>query len=103
MKELIEVFKMNEISIEARCNIIIKLGRAIDDQMGMNITKPIVLELVEQLKLQPKVSVSDEEIKELFFDFAGDLQIIDYSKQTERAEQYVSKLRTIFSNQLNPK
>ena len=46
MKEIIEVFRMNEIDPKTRAKIIVKLGRAINDQMGMNITESIVYELV---------------------------------------------------------
>lgn len=49
MKELIEVFRMNEVSIEARCRIIIQLGHAINAEFGMNLTEPLVYELVKQL------------------------------------------------------
>lgn len=49
MRELIEVFRMTEISIPVRCKIIIQLGRAINDERGMNITEPLVYELVKCL------------------------------------------------------
>lgn len=49
MKELIDVFRMNEISVETRCKIIVQLGRAINNQHCMNITEPLVYELVKQL------------------------------------------------------
>lgn len=49
MKELIEVFRMVEIEPKTRAKIIIKLGRAVNDQMGMNISEPIVYELVKLL------------------------------------------------------
>ena len=49
MHELIEVFRMNEVSIATRCKIIIKLGRTINDEHGMNITEPLVYELVKLL------------------------------------------------------
>jgi len=49
MKELIEVFRMNEVSISVRCRIIIKLGHAINAEHGMNITEPLVYELVKLL------------------------------------------------------
>lgn len=54
MKELIEVFKMDEVSIDVRCRIIIKLGQAINFQYGMNITEPIVYELVKLLDPENK-------------------------------------------------
>jgi myosin-crossreactive antigen len=49
MKELIEVFRMNEIDPKIRARIIIKLGKAINDKMSMNTTEPIVFELVKLL------------------------------------------------------
>ncbi len=49
MKELIEVFIMNEVSVGVRCKIIIKLGNAINAEHGMNITESLVYELVKQL------------------------------------------------------
>ena len=49
MNELIAVFRMNEVSIDVRCRIIIKLGHAINAQYAMNITEPLVYELVKQL------------------------------------------------------
>ena len=54
MKELIEVFRMNEISVASRCRIIIQLGHAINAQFSMNITEPIVYELVKQLDPENK-------------------------------------------------
>ena len=52
MKEIIEVFRMNEVDPKIRAKIIIKLGRGINDQMGMNLTEPIVYELVKLLDPQ---------------------------------------------------
>lgn len=49
MKELIEVFRMNEVNPKTRARIIIKLGIAINQEHGMNITEPLVYELVKQL------------------------------------------------------
>ena len=49
MHDLIEVFRMSEISAEVRARIIVKLGRAINDTYAMNITEPLVYELVNML------------------------------------------------------
>lgn len=49
MKSLIEVFRMNEVDPKTRAKIIIQLGRAINAQYAMNITEPLVYELVKQL------------------------------------------------------
>lgn len=59
MKEIIEVFRMNEIDPKIRSRIIIKLGKAINDQMGMNIAEPIVYELVKLLDSENDI-LSDE-------------------------------------------
>ena len=56
MKELIEIFRMNEIKKETRIRLLKKLGMAINDQHGMNLTEAVVYELV--LLLDP-----DDEIK----------------------------------------
>ena len=49
MKELIEVFRMTEVPVPVRVRIIIQLGFAINAEYAMNITEPIVYELVKQL------------------------------------------------------
>lgn len=49
MKELIEVFRMNEIKAITRANIIIELGDLINLQYTMNLTEPVVYELVKEL------------------------------------------------------
>jgi len=46
MKDLIEVFRMDELDRETRARVIIKLGDAINSTHGMNITEDIVYELV---------------------------------------------------------
>ena len=46
MKELIELFRMNEIDPKTRAKIIIQLGSAINDEHAMNITEALVYELV---------------------------------------------------------
>lgn len=49
MKSIIDVFRMEEVSKETRAKIIIKLGRAINDEYAMNITEGLVFELVSIL------------------------------------------------------
>lgn len=49
MKALIDVFRMKEISALTRIRIIKKLGKAINDDIGMNITGELVDELVTLL------------------------------------------------------
>lgn len=46
---LIDVFRMEEIQKKTRAKLIIKLGTAINDSFGMNLTEPLVYELVEIL------------------------------------------------------
>lgn len=55
MKELIEVFRMTEVSPQVRASIIIKLGALINREHASNITEPIVYELVKQLDPNNKV------------------------------------------------
>lgn len=55
MKSLIEVFRMEEISNKAKANIIVKLGNAINAQYGMNITEPLVAELVYQIDSEHEI------------------------------------------------
>lgn len=58
MKDLIEVFRMNEIDSKTRAKIIIKLGNAINAEYSMNITEPLVLELVKVLDPENPICTS---------------------------------------------
>jgi hypothetical protein len=58
MQALIDVFRMNEISVETRIRIIKQLGEAINADMSMNITEPLVYELV--LALDPSDEISSD-------------------------------------------
>ena len=49
MNDLIEVFRMSEVSAEVRARIIVKLGIAINHTYASNITEPLVYELVKLL------------------------------------------------------
>lgn len=49
MKELIEIFRMDELSKENRVRLIIKMGILINNQYGGNITEAVVYELVKLL------------------------------------------------------
>jgi hypothetical protein len=51
MQAIIDIYRMNEISVPTRVSIIKKLGHAINNQFGNNITEPLVYELV--LSLDP--------------------------------------------------
>ena len=46
MESLIQIFRMNEIDSKTRIKILKQLGHAINFQHGMNITEPLVYELV---------------------------------------------------------
>ena len=59
MKELIDIFRMTEISKETRIEIIIKLGDGINREHGMNLTEPLVYELVKALDPKNKL-LTDE-------------------------------------------
>ncbi len=56
---LIEIFRMTEISASVRANLIIGLGKVINNENGMNITEPIVYELVKIL--EPDNSILKDE------------------------------------------
>jgi len=59
MQEIIDIFRMEEIPPKTRAKIIIKLGVAINSKMGMNITEPLVYELVKILDCNNDI-LSDE-------------------------------------------
>ena len=61
MQALIEVFRMVEVTPKTRVRIIIQLGKAINMEHGMNVTEPLVYELVKQLEPE------NEEIKSEYY------------------------------------
>ena len=63
MQSLIDVFRMTEVSNKVRANIIIKLGRAINAEYAMNITEPLVAELVYQLDAQHEIFINEMYLK----------------------------------------
>jgi len=63
MKELIDVFKMDVLPGNIRARVIIKLGRAIDNEHGMSLTGPIVFELVSILDPQNELLKDEDFIK----------------------------------------
>ena len=63
MRSIIEVFRMTEISKNTRANIIVKLGRAINDQYAMNVTEPLVAELVYQLNPEHEILKDEHYLK----------------------------------------
>lgn len=54
MSDLITVFRMTELSVETRINIIIKLGQLINMQYAANVTEAIVDELISALRKEPQ-------------------------------------------------
>jgi len=59
MESIIQIFRMSELSVETRIKIIIKLGIAMNNQMGMNITEALIYELV--LALDPENEIQNDE------------------------------------------
>lgn len=68
MKELIEVFRMEELSPQTRIKILKELGRLMNFQYAANITEPVIRELIYLLeqKIKPQSNFKDdlEELKE---------------------------------------
>lgn len=50
---MIEVFRMDELSIETRIRVIQKLAAALNYQFGANWTEEVEAELIEILKNKP--------------------------------------------------
>lgn len=76
MKELIEIFRMEEIKKETRARLIIKLGRGINDQMGTNLTEAVVYELVSILEPTNKILQEDH-----YLFHAGLITLEEYTKR----------------------
>lgn len=55
MKELIEIFRMSEVSAETRCRLLIKMGELINCTFGANVTEPLVYELINILSPEHKI------------------------------------------------
>lgn len=63
MKSIIDVFRMDEVSKKTRAKIIIKLGRAINDQYAMNVTEGLVFELVSTLDPDNEILTDEHYLK----------------------------------------
>ena len=63
MKAIIDAFRMEEVSKETRAKIIIKLGRAINDEYAMNITEGLVFELVSILDPDNEILTDEHYLK----------------------------------------
>lgn len=59
MESIIQIFRMDELSIETRIKIMKTLGTAINYQFGANATEPLVYELV--LALDPEHEIANDE------------------------------------------
>jgi hypothetical protein len=49
MRDLVEIYRMTELSVEVRCRLIVKVGQLVNYQYGANVTEPIVHELLALL------------------------------------------------------
>ena len=63
MKGIIDVFNMDNISVEVRCNIIIQLGICVNAKYSYNLTEPLVYELVKQLDPNHKILEDNHYLK----------------------------------------
>jgi hypothetical protein len=52
MRDLIDVFRMSELPTKTRADLIVKIGEFINGKYGMNISEPVVFELVSILEPQ---------------------------------------------------
>ena len=59
MKVLIDVFKMEEISKDARIDVLIALGIAINYEYSANVTEQVIYELVKILNSNHKILKDD--------------------------------------------
>lgn len=59
MKELIDIFRMTEISAEVRARLIIKYGECFNRRHAMNLTEPLVYELVSILEPENAILKGD--------------------------------------------
>lgn len=59
MESIIQIFRMRELSIEARIKIMKSLGTAINNQFGANVTEPLIYELVLVLDPANDIKTND--------------------------------------------
>jgi len=52
MQELIEVFRMKELTVDTRAKILIELGKLINFKYARNITEPLIYELIKTMDLK---------------------------------------------------
>lgn len=73
MKELLDIYRMTEISVEVRCRLIIQVGQLINHQYASNVTEPLVHELLMLLDPQHFLLKDAQEKPELELDAAKSL------------------------------
>jgi hypothetical protein len=66
VKEIMEIFRAPELTIDTKISVIEKLGRALDDQFGMNWTKEITDELIGILE-DAKAQIKEDAEREVLF------------------------------------
>ena len=63
---LIDIFKMNEISKKTRAKLIIKMGDALNASVAMNLTEPLVFELVQILEPENEIISNPHYLAQVF-------------------------------------
>lgn len=61
MRDLIEIFKMTEITVDARIRLLKKMVNIVNMQYGSNVAEPIVEELVQALERQKRINKGYDE------------------------------------------
>jgi hypothetical protein len=74
MEELIAIYKMDEIKVETRIKLLIKIGELINFKYASNVTEPLIIELIMLL---------DENFN--FSKYANLQMFIDMEKNNGRA------------------
>ena len=61
MRDLIEIFKMTEITVDTRIRLLKKMVNIVNMQYGSNVAEPIVEELVQALERQKRINKGYDE------------------------------------------
>jgi len=61
MESIIQIFRMDELSVETRINIMKKLGTAINYQYAANCTEELITELILALDPEKEPELRKEE------------------------------------------
>ena len=59
MEELMNIFRMTEISVSARIRLLKKVGHLVNYQYSSNVTEPIIIELI--MILDPNYDFSKDD------------------------------------------